>query len=86
MRGLFDLARTMISSSILLLIESFIMLFYNIKISHNDEMIKANLAQILIFAICAIIFYYRAQKIMNYKTRMLMEVYDVCIDIKQEGV
>lgn len=39
-----------------------------------------------IFIICAswISFYYRVKKIMNYKARMLMEVYDICMVIKKE--
>lgn len=84
MRGLFDLARTMISSSLLLLLESCILMIYNIWKVKDWYVEKENLIQIILFAFCTIIFYGRAKRIMNYKARMLMEVYDICVDVNEE--
>ena len=47
--------------------------------SYSIEVI-VNIFQILVFVLLIIIFHGRAKKLMNYKARMLMEVYDVCKD------
>lgn len=85
MRGLFDMSRTMMSSSLLLLLGSCIMLIYNLIVVRGFNIEIENIVQIFIFALCTVIFCGRAKRIMNYKARMLMEVYDVCMDINKES-
>jgi len=85
MRGLFDMARTLVAMSILLLIASIIMQFYNVVIIQDFYAIITSGFQMLLFAISTIIFSNRAKRIMNYKTRMLMEVYDVCMHMKNQA-
>lgn len=84
MRGLFDFARTMIASSLLLLIGSCIMLVYNLVMIKGFNLEIINIIQIFLFGLCTSIFYGRAKRIMSYKARMLMQVYDVCIDVKKK--
>lgn len=80
MRGLFDMARTMIVSSILLIIASSINFFYNVIFLREFDGIMVSILQVVLFVCCVFIFHSRAKKLMNYKARMLMEVYDVCQD------
>lgn len=84
MRGLFDMARTMMSSSLLLFLGSSLSFLGNLIFIRGFNREFVNIIQMFLFALCVIIFHSRAKRLMNYKARMLMEVYDVCKDIKND--
>ena len=89
MRGLFDLSRTLVAISFILTglgffkILGFVIEY--IKLCQIDNCIIVPIIQTLVFIILGIIFFKRAEKIMKYKVRMLMQVYDICMENEKEN-
>lgn len=85
MRGLFDMAKTLKFCCAILAGLSMINLLrilYVNEIIYSRE-ISVSILQVLIFLISSKIFDNRAKRCMRYKTRMLMEVFDVCKDLEK---
>lgn len=47
----------------------------------NELYLCEELAKTIFFGALIILFYYRSEKIMKYKARMLMSTYDVCMSM-----
>ncbi len=84
MRGLYDMAITLCSTSCIIGGIGICKLIMD-SICNNMENLWIDILYIIVFLIVAIVFYCRAEKLMKYKTRMLMQVYDTCVDMKKEG-
>lgn len=56
-----------------------------IKSYQIDNCLIIPVVQTLVFIILGIIFFKRAEKIMKYKVRMLMQVYDICMENEKEN-
>lgn len=80
MRGLFDLSRTLVGVSEALAFLGFIKCILSIILWQKISCLWISTVQIFVFMIIESIFYKRAEKIMKYKARMLMEVYDICME------
>lgn len=80
MRGLFDLARTLTASSMILSIWSGLAFIYRIIVSQYSVESLVNVPQMILFGFIAYIFYVRAKRIMCYRVRMMMGVYESCKD------
>lgn len=84
MRGLFDLSRSLIISSVILSVWSCLVFIYTMKNMHYQDTNIVNLFQIFLFSSIALVFYFRAKRIMRYRVRMVMGVYESCKEFPAE--
>lgn len=76
MRALFDLSRTLMCASIMLLIANFI------NMTIYMDLNAVGIIRSIILLLLVGITYMRTEKFAKYKVRMVMGVYDACVTLE----